>query len=115
MVVSAALLIRERGADATGISDVVEHGGAPGARGVIVTAVPPTWHGLQSKTSQPRSRAWRSTDCTSACDVGCTTIAGRRVTAPFHNDVQFTYPGVPGRWMRSVAMFGGSGLAPNED
>jgi hypothetical protein len=38
MVVSAALFIRERGAHATAISDVLEHGGAPGG-GVIVTAV----------------------------------------------------------------------------
>ncbi|MGN6335861.1 TetR family transcriptional regulator, partial [Mycobacterium sp.] len=29
MVVSAALLIRERGARATAISDVIEHSGAP--------------------------------------------------------------------------------------
>jgi hypothetical protein len=31
MVVSAALFIRERGAHATAISDVLEHSGAPGA------------------------------------------------------------------------------------
>jgi hypothetical protein len=39
LVVSAALLIRERGAHATAISDVLEHSGAPEAGGVIVTAV----------------------------------------------------------------------------
>jgi hypothetical protein len=39
LVVSAALLIRERGPHATAISDVLEHSGAPGAGGVIVTAV----------------------------------------------------------------------------
>jgi hypothetical protein len=39
MVVSAARFIKERGVHATAISDVLEHSGAPGAGGVIVTAV----------------------------------------------------------------------------
>jgi hypothetical protein len=48
----------------------------------------------------PVSAAYRSADCTSLRDVGRTTAAGRRVTAPFQSRVAALYAGDPGKWTR---------------
>lgn len=56
MVVSAALLIRERGAHATAISDVLQHSGAP--RGSAITtsrAVVPNCYARPSITPESMS------------------------------------------------------------
>ncbi|AMC66781.1 HTH-type transcriptional regulator [Mycobacterium tuberculosis] len=56
MVVSAALLIRERGAHATAISDVLQHSGAPRGRPITTSrAVVPNCYARPSITPESMS------------------------------------------------------------